>query len=78
MIRCKDWSADIIANGAVLARGLTDMKPHPYINGHQTTQHSFLTCELFVATRLSTTDDYFSGSKYLQAFQQGLEEQAQP
>lgn len=55
----KDWSLNIIANDATLAYDLADIKPHQHLGGHQTIQQSFLNCELFEATSLSTIDYFF-------------------
>ena len=77
-IDVKDWSPNIVANDATLAYNLADVRPHPRLSGHQTIQHSFLSCELFEATNLSTIDYFFSSSEQLLGSQQGLEESAQP
>lgn len=52
----KDWSLNIIANNAILACDLSGRKPHQHLGGQQTIQQSFLNCELFEATSLSTVD----------------------
>ena len=55
-----------------------DTKPHPHLSDHQTIQHSFLNCELFEATSLSTTDYCFQALTSSRESQQGWEEPAQP
>ena len=48
------WSSNITTNDATLGYGLTSMKPHPQLSGHQTTQQSCLNRELIEASGLNT------------------------
>lgn len=48
-----------IASEPSLAYDLADIKAHPQLDGHQTFQQSFLSCELFEATSLSILTIFF-------------------
>lgn len=74
----KDWSSNIIANDATLAYDLADIKPHPHLGGHQTIQQSFLNCELFEATSLSTLDYFFQALNSCRDLSRGWRNQLNP
>ena len=56
---------------ATFAYDLSDIKPHPYLSGHQTFQHSFLHCKVFEGTSFSTLNDFFHTLNSCRDFSRG-------